>query len=70
MLIKDKYVPKNFNESLLNLDISKKLKNIKTLENLIIYGINGTGKYILALMYLQNILGDDIYKRKKKFYIK
>lgn len=64
MLLKDRYIPKTFDESLVNLDIIKRLKNIKTPDNFVFYGINGTGKYILSLMYLENLFGKTIYKKK------
>jgi len=64
MLLKDKYTPKKFDESLVNLEIIKKLKNIKHPENFIFNGINGTGKYILAQMLLEHLYGKNIYKKK------
>lgn len=68
MLLKDKYIPKTFDESFLNLNIIKKIKNINktTMDNIIFYGINGTGKYILARMLLENLYGKEIYKIKKQ----
>ena len=63
----DSYTPKIFEESKLNLDIIKKLKNInkENFMNMIINGVNGTGKYILSLMLLHNIFGKDIYNTKQ-----
>ena len=58
MFILNKYTPKNFNTSLINKTIIKKLKNLNksNLNNITFYGSNGTGKYVLSRMLLSHIL--------------
>ena len=65
-LIKDKYIPKNISEYIINRNIIDKYKNFfnDDFMNLLIHGPPGSGKYVLALNILQNIFGDKIYNRK------
>ena len=64
MFILDKYCPKTFDKSVINKKIIGKLKNLNVINmmNVLFYGINGTGKYILSQLLLNNIYGDEIYK--------
>ena len=66
-MLYENYTPKKFTDSKINLDIIKKLKNLnkENFMNMIIYGSDGTGKYILSLMLLTNIFDDSIYKTKQ-----
>ena len=66
-MLYENYTPKKFIDSKINLDIIKKLKNLNkdNFMNMIIYGCDGTGKYILSLMLLTNIFDDSIYKTKQ-----
>ena len=66
-LIKDKYIPKNISEYIINRNVIDKYKNLfneANFMNLLIHGPPGSGKYILALNILQSIYGDKIYNRK------
>ena len=67
-LLLDRYKPKSFSESVLNKDIIKTLQNFirdNILYNLVLYGPNGCGKYTLALLLLNELYNDGIYKKKK-----
>ena len=67
MFFKNSYIPKNYEESKLNIDIIQKLKfiNKDNFTNLLLYGSNGTGKYILSKMILESLFGKEIYNIKK-----
>lgn len=67
MFFKNSYIPKNYEESKLNIDIIQKLKfiNKDNFTNLLLYGSNGTGKYILSKMILETLFGQEIYNIKK-----
>jgi len=71
MLLFEKYRPRQFQDSKLNLDIVNKVENIASVDsfqNLFIYGGMGCGKYTMALMILNNIFGKEVYnKSQKKF---
>lgn len=66
MLIKHKYTSKSIDE-LINkkLLIYKNYFNINTINNIILYGKNGSGKYTFAKCILYKLFGKDIYKTKK-----
>jgi len=65
-MLYNEYIPKTFDDSIIHKNIIKKLKNIKELrENIILYGPNGSGKYVLALMLLENIFGKEIYTQNE-----
>ena len=67
-LLLDRYKPKSFSESVLNKDIIKTLQNFirdNILYNLVLYGPNGCGKYTMALLLLNELYNDGVYKKKK-----
>ena len=57
MFLSDKYIPLSLSDSIINKKITSKLSNFTkdTLTNIIFYGINGTGKYILSFLLLRSI---------------
>lgn len=64
MSLYKEYIPLKFDDSILHKKIIKRLKNLKTIiGSIILYGPNGSGKYILSRMILENILGMDIYNQ-------
>jgi hypothetical protein len=66
MSLYTEYIPKQFKDSKLHRSIIKKLKNITTIESsVIIYGPNGSGKYVLSQMCLENIFGMEIYNKNE-----
>jgi DNA polymerase III delta prime subunit len=64
----DTYTPKQFKDSMINRCIIKKLQNINkyTFMNTLLYGSNGTGKYTLSKMFLNNIFDNSIYSLKNQ----
>ena len=67
MFFSKSYTPLTFNETYIHKTISTKLQMYqenKSLTNIIFYGNNGTGKYILSQLLLESIFGPTIYKKK------
>ena len=64
-LIRDKYKPKSFNDFLIKRDLLlyKKLY-IYDICNTIIYGASGSGKYTFAMCILEQLYGEEVYKKK------
>ena len=64
-LIRDKYKPKSFNDYLIKRDILV-YKNLyeHNMCNTVIYGSSGSGKYTFAMCVLEQLYGDDVYKKK------
>ena len=62
----DKYTPKDFKDSNIHLSLIKKLQTINkyTFMNTILYGSNGTGKYILSKMFLNHLYDNSVYNLK------
>ena len=63
MFFSKSYTPLTFNETYIHKTISTKLQMYqenKSLTNIIFYGNNGTGKYILSQLLLESILIDQI----------
>ena len=67
-LLLDKYKPKSFSESVLNRDVIITLQNFindNILYNLVLYGPNGCGKYTMAMLLLNELYNEGVYKKKK-----
>jgi len=64
-LIRDKYKPKSFNDFLIKRDLLlyKKLYQYDV-SNTIIYGASGSGKYTFAMCVLEQLYGEEVYKKK------
>jgi DNA polymerase III delta prime subunit len=70
-IFKDKYKPKFFHEYQVNIDTIKYLKNLvnhKSVDNFLVYGPAGSGKYVLALSILTEIYGINIHNKKKVYF--
>lgn len=67
----DKYTPKDFKDSNLHLSLIKKLQTVNkyTFMNTILYGSNGTGKYTLSKMFLNNLYDKSVYNLKTQQFI-
>lgn len=64
MSLYTEHIPKKFDDSKLHRSIIKKLKNLTTIQgSIILYGPNGSGKYVISQMYLENIFGMEIYNK-------
>ena len=69
VFIKDKYKPKSLDEYIINRKISEKYNKYffdKNIQNLIIYGKRGSGKYTLGLSILKKLFGEGVYNKSKK----
>ena len=64
-LIRDKYKPKSFNDFLIKRDLLlyKKLYQYDV-SNTAIYGASGSGKYTFAMCVLEQLYGEEVYKKK------
>ena len=49
MFLKNNYIPKKFDESVLHVETISKLKILTKFNfmNIVLYGVNGVGKYVL-----------------------
>jgi DNA polymerase III delta prime subunit len=66
MFLNKSYIPLTFEDSLIHKTIIKKFKDYSNNSlDIIFYGNNGTGKYILSQLFLESIFGLNIYKKKK-----
>ena len=67
LLLKDKYIPKSFDEYTVNTCLKKyrKMFSKHNFGNTIIHGGEGSGKYNFALCILNELYGDKIYKKRK-----
>lgn len=70
MLFLTRYCPKQFESTLINKKFIKKLCkfNKNNFMNILIYGVDGTGKYVLSKMLLNHIFNKNIYKLKTNIY--
>ena len=59
------HIPVEFKDSYIHKKLISKLINIKTISSILLYGVPGTGKYILSQLILTNIFGKDIKNNKK-----
>ena len=64
MFLKNNYIPKKFDESVLHLETISKLKILTKFNfmNIVLYGVNGVGKYVLSKLILDNLFGSDVNK--------
>lgn len=70
MLLSEKYIPLDLNDSIINKKITTKLLNFttETFTNIIFYGVNGTGKYTLTFLLIKHLFGCEEIKTKKKTF--
>ena len=64
MFLKNNYIPKKFDESVLHVETISKLKILTKFNfmNIVLYGVNGVGKYVLSKLILDNLFGSDVNK--------
>ena len=58
MFLTQNYIPKKFDESVLHVETISKLKILTKFNfmNIVLYGVNGGGKYVLSKLILENLL--------------
>ena len=64
----DIFKPKSLDDYYIQLKLVKKLKSIalhNDIQNIILHGISGSGKYTLIMSLLANILEKKVFKKKK-----
>ena len=64
MFLTNNYIPKTFDESVLHKKTIEKLKRLDRYNfmNLLLYGTNGVGKYVISKLILDNLFGLDVNK--------
>ena len=64
MFLTQNYIPKKFDESVLHVETISKLKILTKFNfmNIVLYGVNGVGKYVLSKLILDNLFGSDVNK--------
>ena len=64
MFLTQNYIPKKFDESVLHVETISKLKILTKFNfmNIVLYGVNGGGKYVLSKLILENLFGSDVNK--------